>query len=1172
MRDTEMKSKMTAVHTVHSVENYKNFLSGSNEKRPLSVEVISFRADLEKMLMDDTSDLTKYLQRLSEKDKVSLILGLLKNDPDLLNEVLSPIFLSEPDALSKLQDIVKHGEQDNEEQWLNNTCLALIKRLFESDEGKQLPETDCQHLVTRAMEKIPDILIDLPSKLAIHLAIIPVPGYLHLAYKEIPDPLKKNKFTGEIKLDEFIFATHAPGLDKSEYLFLTMGLLQKQALNNEHINQQLSQCRQLYMETHYENAIKLITGLCNEYQSEIGGEACAAILDAQTELLEVSIYRNYSRRFFENRVALLYQGQGIGQDVIEGINRIAIDFLGYETQLASSPEEALSLVLKLDELEIKEIAEKELELKADSRDWEQRGRYTKEEFRSEYQRAMGRKSDIVMTRNMGMMRSSQPNFPDEVSHHPLENKGSDIYSTSEDSYEFKRRRSAYIASLSGHAFLATALLMTYLERNPTCSNNDQDINHFLKLYASVYVSHSFHSLLEVMDVFNQPHIKKIFADYGVTIDTRWPDFILEQAFKDTQEYTKKLCKHRVVEEQLKSRLSAMVEQGNLREMESLLEQFHEPNTVSPQGLTPLIIALKRRDGVIVNKLIEAGADPTQSLFIAIKEQDCELLRALLRYPIDISLSDDGYNLLEYTHQYGSEEINEEMSLFLQFRIDACKKRIARIKDDPSNTARQQAIAYLKKFEVDISENLESLILFENKLKEFLSLDSVPIPLSKEQAEQEIAGRPFLFVAVANDRDDLVEAYLKSGADPNVKLNNGCTALFMAVEENKEQTVKLLLANGADVNLASYDDYSLLHMAVEGDHCGLLKLLISAGSIVNPVSDYCNSPLAIAVRDRHKKAAKILIDAGADPNGMTVDGMKLIALAIKNHDVAIVNLLLEKGASLSQEDKDILLLNALHDNNQDELQFLLSIGASPDSRDSGEPALCIAAKNGFVEGAELLLKSGADPDAYYYYEVEHQNFTPMQLAIKNGNMAVVVTLLEHNAELRYTDRNGLTMVQLAREHHHPLIAQLIEEYLAQKISLLHEQINHISETPANESRLAAITGLKKFAGDTEKKMEQWGLLALRIQLFTELDDQYKRFLKLLTENKIQTSKIDEVTHCFEQQFTNFKENQNILLSPQTAEKAINQAIFQANLRLFDQSEKKPDSSPPDPGIKNDPSNI
>ncbi|MCL9683603.1 ankyrin repeat domain-containing protein [Legionella maioricensis] len=1134
-----MKSKLTAVHTVHSVEDYKNFLSGSNAPPPLSVEVISFRSALEKMLMDDTSDLTQYLQRLSEEDKVLLIMGLLKNDHDLLNKVLSPMFLSEPDTLSKLQDIVKHGELDGDGQWLNNTCLALIKRLLENDEGEQLPKAYCQQIMTLAMKKIPDTLIDLPSKLALFVAIIPGSENLRLAYKEIPNPLKENKFPGDIKPGEFLFAIHAPDLDKSEYLFLVLALLQKHALKNEHIKLQLSLCRQLYMETHYEEAIKLITDLCKEYQNEIGGEECAAIFDVQTKLLEISIDKNYSRRFFENRVALLYRGQGIGQDVIEGINRIAIEFFGHKTQPASSPEEAQALILNLADLETEEITEKELQLKQNSTEWENRGYFRRRGFISEYQRALGEKSEIVMTRNMGVMRSSQPNFPDELSEHSVENKGPDINRTSENSYAFRRARSAYIASISGHGFTAAALLLVYLERNPSCTTNNQDINHFLKLYASVYVSHSFHSLLEVMDVFTQPHIKKMFADYGVTIDTQWPDFILEQAFKDTQEYTKKLCKQRIVREQLNSRLSVTVEEGNLSEMESLLEQYHEPNTISPQGLTPLILALKRGEQAIVKKLIEAGADPTQSMFIAIKEQDGELVKALLQYPIDISSSFEGYNLLEYSHQYGNEEIIEEMYLFLQFREDICKKRIARIKEDPSNTGRQQAIESLKKFEVDISEEIEPLILFEKRLKEFLFLDSIPLPLSKEQAEQEIEGRPLLFVAIDNARDDLVEAALEAGADPDVRLENGYTPLCIAVENNS---------------------------------CELMKRLISAGAGVGQDSEYCNSPLAIAVINGHKKAAKILIDAGAEPNGVTIEGINLITLAIQNRDVAMVNLLLKKGASLSQQDKNIMLLNALYDNNEDDLQFLLSIGASPDSQDSGEPALCIAASQGFAGAAEALLKYGANPDAYRYYDEERQNLNALQLAIKKGYPAIVVTLLEHGANLAYRDVKELTMVQLAREHHHPLIAQIIEEFQAQKISMLHEQINNINEEPANPNRQVALIALKEFADEIAQKSELWEFLQLRIQLFTELDDQYKRFLKLLTENKIQTSKIEEVKNYFEQEFTNFKENKNILSAPQRAEKTINQAIFQANLRLFEQKEKKPDSSPSDPGIKNDPSKI
>ncbi|CEG57575.1 ankyrin repeat domain-containing protein [Legionella fallonii] len=1169
-----MKAKLP-IYAVHSVDEYKNFLSGSKEKRSIPSGVMSLRTSLDEMLTDGEGDLTKHLQRLVEEDKVLLISSLIKKDQPSFCRILFPALLDTLDDTLILEDIVFHDEKEEENQWLNNTCSALIKRVLQDDDGEQLPLAHCQRIMTLAMEKIPDTLIDLPSKLAIHREIIPIPEYLHLTYKELVNPLRKNKFSGNLKLEEFIVATCKSDLDKSEYLFLTMGLLQKYSLNNEHFKSQLARCRQLYMETDYEEAIKIITNLCNEYENDIGKEACTAIVDIQSELLEVSIYENYSRRFFENRIAALYQGQCINKEAIAAINRIAKYFLKGETRHALNAEEAIAAVLILDELDDEHIIELEIELKENSTDWELRGRRRKKGLISEYQRAMGEKSDVVLTRNKGVMRSSQPNFHDELSEHELENRGPDIYySDSEDSYEFVRKRSPFVASISGHAFYGVALLLTYVERNKLSPTKNEDINHFLKIYNLVYVREGFHSLLEVMDVFTQPYVSERCAKYGLVIDTQWPDFILEQAFKDTQEYTKQLCKQQAVGEQLSSRLHDAVARGERKTVRTLLIEGHDPNQVSAQGLTPLIIALKTGHGGITKILLDAGADPTQSLFIAIKERDNVLVKSLLQHDIDISLTVEDYDLLDFAKWHGGEEMHALLLRYLNQRGKACREKINSINMDNSHLSRLLAIEQLKDFDINEGTEIDDLMMLETALRCFFILDSVELPMTKKEAEQQVEGQPFLFMAIKGEREDLVVAALEAGADPNARLSDGCTPLFLAVENNKEREVLLLIKKDADVNLALYEDgYSPLHMAVENGNRALIEILIRAGAEVTQDSESCDSPLAIAVRNRDRNAAELLIKAGADPNGLSVDGRGLLNIAIQHHDSFMISLLLDAGAICSQNDKNNLLINALYDNDLTMVELYLSVGASANASDhEGEPAICIASRKGLTPIVETLLKAKADPDAYHLYEEEFQNFNALQMAIKNGHSAIVALLLEHEASLSYTDREGLTMVQLAKAHNHPLIVQLLEEFLGEKVSSLRRQIDALDDNSEHENRKEALIALQEFADTVEKDPGKFESLVLRVQFFINLDEQYKCFLKLLTENKIQRSKIEDVKHCFEHEFKNLKENNDSWGAPERAKKAIGDSIFKSKLKLFEREEKKSDLEQPSQKNKNSPSNI
>lgn len=1161
-----MKAKLT-VHTVHSVVDYKSFLS-SNEKPPSLSDAIDIRATLEEMLADNTSDFTNYLQRLDDEERVLLISALITNDQKAFSHILFPSLLDKFDDSSILENIVLHDRGEAEGQWLNKTCLALIKRVLEEDNGVQLPLAHCQRIMALAMGRVPDSVIDLPSKLAIHTEIIPMSdNYLNLTYKEKVTPLTSNKFAGDIKLNDYFLAVQKPDLDQSEYLFLTLGVLQKYSLQNEHLKSRLAQCRQLYMETHYDEAIKVIADLCSEYKEAFGEEICTAILEAQTELQEVSLYRNYSRRFFENRVAALYQGQCINAEAIEGLNRIAVAFLKHEAKLATTPKEAIVSLLSLDEFEDGELTELELKLKEQSTDWQSRGRFRKATISSEYQRAQGRDSDVVLTRNRGVMRSSQPNFPDELSQHALENKGPDIYySASDESYESKHQRSSFIASISGHAFLAAALLITYLERNPSSATNNQDINHFLKMYASFYASEGFHSLLEVMDTFNQAHIKEIFAEHGVIIDTPWPDFILEQAFKDSQEYTKKLCHQQVTGEQLSSRLHTAVRRGALESVITLLEQGHDPNKVSVQGVTPLILALRRGHRGMIKVLLEAGAEPTQSLFIAIKEQDETVVRKLLQEQIDISLTVDGYDLIQYAGQYGNIEIEELLLHYFNQRIEACRGKIDSINTAYSHPTRRSVVEGLKNFVIAEETKIDDLLVLERALRIFFILDSVSVPMTKEGAMQEIEGQPFIFMALGGERDDLVAAALDAGADPNVRLIDGCTPLFMAVEHNKGEVASLLIVKNADVNLALYESgYSPLHMAVASDNGELITALVAAGATIEQDSEFCDSPLALAVKNGHVTSATLLIDAGANPNGLSVEGTSLITLAIQKRDFLMVNLLIEKGAFCDQADKDNLLIHAFYDHDVDMLRFFLSIGAFVDAHgDDGEPLLCIAARKGFFEIAEALLKAGTNPDCFYNYASEEfQNLNALQMAIKSGHPNIVTLLLEHGANTWGSDRKGRTMIQLAKEHNQHLIVRLLEGFVADKMSLLRAQIEALANRSDNKSREGAFMAVKEFAEKIEEKPESFQLLEARIHFFVNLDEQHQRYLKLLAEGKIRRNKIDEVDRCFEREFNNVKDNTSPYSAAGHAQKAIDAALFHAKLKLFDPHEKEADSSPPSP---------
>ena len=75
------------------------------------------------------------------------------------------------------------------------------------------------------------------------------------------------------------------------------------------------------------------------------------------------------------------------------------------------------------------------------------------------------------------------------------------------------------------------------------------------------------------------------------------------------------------------------------------------------------------------------------------------------------------------------------------------------------------------------------------------------------------GRPFLVIAAADGRKEIMALLLKRRADPNAESDDGWTPLLMAVSEHRIDMVRLLLQYNANPNLKSRDGQSPLAYAL-----------------------------------------------------------------------------------------------------------------------------------------------------------------------------------------------------------------------------------------------------------------------------------------------------------------------------------------------------------------------
>jgi ankyrin repeat protein len=216
----------------------------------------------------------------------------------------------------------------------------------------------------------------------------------------------------------------------------------------------------------------------------------------------------------------------------------------------------------------------------------------------------------------------------------------------------------------------------------------------------------------------------------------------------------------------------------------------------------------------------------------------------------------------------------------------------------------------------------------------------------------------LRVAIADERDDVVQFLLDAGACPNeCQTPRQYAPLPLAAELGHGEAVRMLLEKGADFNYVLPWGDTPLQLAAWKGHYDVVKRLLDAGAPVD-AGDYDNA-LASAIRHGNGEIALLLIQRGADRTTCSDQGpVTLLSLGVRNDDHELVNLLLGDGVDL-------------------------------EARNTYQgTALTIAAMNGRTEMVRALVKKGADVHIQDLF-----GRTPLAIAAERGWLCVVLALLD-----------------------------------------------------------------------------------------------------------------------------------------------------------------------------------
>ncbi|OBS20385.1 hypothetical protein FPOA_06756 [Fusarium poae] len=201
-------------------------------------------------------------------------------------------------------------------------------------------------------------------------------------------------------------------------------------------------------------------------------------------------------------------------------------------------------------------------------------------------------------------------------------------------------------------------------------------------------------------------------------------------------------------------------------------------------------------------------------------------------------------------------------------------------------------------------------------------------------------------------------------------------LATAAKESHPDVVNFLLTKYASVPL----NETIVRSAVNSGSIPIMEALLARDpSAINMPFDHYGSPLIVACMKRKNiDYLQFLLKAGADPNqDPDAAAFPLAIVAALYKDPAVIDMLLQHGAKLERSG---------------------ALGAS--------------ARLGNEVMMHRLLERGARPETDTVRPSEHGS--PLHTAVEAGHLGVTKMLLQHGADPKELDGNGMIAVEIAKE--------------------------------------------------------------------------------------------------------------------------------------------------------------
>lgn len=336
-------------------------------------------------------------------------------------------------------------------------------------------------------------------------------------------------------------------------------------------------------------------------------------------------------------------------------------------------------------------------------------------------------------------------------------------------------------------------------------------------------------------------------------------------------------------------------------------------------------------------------------------------------------------------------------------------------------------------------------------------------------------------------------------------------LFKAVRENSDHYVSSAITRGVNINITEDDNkkqnalHVLASIAADAKDSGIknAELLIRKGINIDAKDNNGQTALYIAIKNKVFKLIKFLIEKGAQVIYSKNDLLlQLLQLAFNNkYANEVIEILVDEYIKINEPGKRNLVLLAL---------------------------LLLAAKYGYLEMAELLIKNGVNINGVI------NGISALQLAVKHGRNKIVELLINTNnnnySEAKNinntVDNEGNTPLHIAvlsnNEEMFKLLTNIPMNGKVDEILLGLEQIMTQENNSKQSVKDIINDKIKESLSDMTKKTKYKGIISLFKKLDADIrkvqdkldHERRKKFknAKPQVEQNMESSQIDDAEIC------------------------------------------------------------